>query len=59
MDQSKQFTASLIVALDRTTNSNNFQDGKEVIANDRIEIIERGCIRKIVINDVTAADEGK
>ena len=35
-----------------------FKDGKEVVASDRIEIIERGCIRKIVINDVTAADEG-
>ena len=34
------------------------QRRKEVVASDRIEIIERGCIRKIVINDVTAADEG-
>ena len=35
-----------------------FKDGKEVVASDRIEVIERGCLRKLVINDVTASDQG-
>jgi len=36
-----------------------FKDGKEVVASDRIEVIERGCLRKLVINDVTASDQGE
>ena len=36
-----------------------FKDGKEVEASDRIEIRDIGTIRKIIINNVSADDQGE
>ena len=36
-----------------------FKDGKEVEISDRIEVRDIGCIRKIIINNVTVEDQGE